>query len=694
LLNELKNLVDSIPSNDDNSIHLFIKDVDKKAPNEKKDKLIDNNHLRVLVDSDLSISIQAVTVGDLKNSYYVSPKGQGSFLNTTVNISASTDQIDKYINDEDIEEISKNIKITVFNVNVLSIATLLKERVTKNDKTEPMIVLCDRLINMFSSDNFKESQDKFIKLIVDQILENRKLEDKNNPIGKIKILIDLEDWYELGIEPVRNKEVKQAVNSELFRYDKLSGSNNTSNKKDIFGENASIKSTFPSVTLAGFGKVILMSRASGVKFKSVYGTSGLESCPISDDFMQKSKDAMDYIFKAENKGILWNTVDEGKTTKHAYVAYIPISEKDGDSINKQKNIMKKRLEEQNYAKLRHGEMVESESGDTPNKFKDSIDRSEIKNVIRSLEDCSPQSLSDEVHMLSMCKVGSDSTPSPKKSIVSNVEEIGRLLIGWNEGIENCDNRRFVLKEKNKEKAYKVVYKNSYRISMLDYYEVLNKMWSRNGNCVISQKVPAQNHDIKFPECLDVFMGEEYVVDKHLKSISKNHIYLLIDVSKRLNRREDYNLYKGCDRLDVTSLLPIIGILLHKKGIILEDYRKEPAYRIGQLLNVLDKVQVEYCKSRKKSMPAELLGSKHINGIMLNPKSNMNSVLKDSQLFLSYCRRCRSINIINGESQGFFNTYAFSDIIKRFKDMDMPNKFGHTESIYFSMGYYSGWNNNE
>jgi hypothetical protein len=395
---------------------------------------------------------------------------------------------------------------------------------------------------------------------------NAKKEPEDD-IGSLSIMLDLSDWQQYG-DPIANENTTKQIN-EWLNANSGSTPQTTFSQYDAFGTPYSdIGKPMPSVRLAPGFEVALRSMFREQACQYRYRNADDYSFPVALANRSAAKTSLEWIVQPDNENVTWRKIDNDSVL-FVYPDKLPkISPKFaglfGSGINK--------------------------NADT-----DNGDRFEIiaKNFMVTLNAVEPQERPKNLQIFALQQIPPALSKRAKVVFTRNLTVDGLISAAeeWQLGCENLPG-----------------------ISQVDLTtpfplgisKVANKVWKQDGTRADGKNAV---------KLMRYYQGMELLLDVPQKSqilrvlhgVTAHSLGLVLFVGNNLPRSK--NAVKDMLKKEIGGLLPVLGLLLYKSGVMKEDYMQDTAYLIGQVLKISDALHALYCEvKRNGDVPPQLAGN--------------------------------------------------------------------------------------
>lgn len=403
----------------------------------------------------------------------------------------------------------------------------------------------------------------YLPLLIHKGNEEKQPEDD---IGSISIILDLINWEKFGY-PIASENTTRQVNDWLFANES-DLQLETSDQLDAFGSpyvESNKPTPMPSVRLAPKFDVKLRSMFHDQVCQFRYGKADDHSFPINKTNRDTLKTSLEWIVKPDNENVTWHKID-----KDAMLFVYP---------NRVPKIPPK------FAALFGG--TENHEGIT-NRFE-----KVAEDFIATLDGLETKQKPENIHVFALQQMPPAVSKRARVVFSRNLSP-SRLINAANEWQQGCHNLPPVARIE------------SITPFPLNISKIANKVWKRNGTWADGKS------EVKL---IRYYQGMELLLDKPVPSqilriargVTANSLGLVLFFGNNLPRGR--NSVNDALKAEVGDLLSLLGLLLYKSDIKKEDYMKDVAYSIGQLLKISDGLHALYCEiQRDGEVPPQLAGN--------------------------------------------------------------------------------------
>lgn len=400
---------------------------------------------------------------------------------------------------------------------------------------------------------------------------NKKIEQSGKDTGSLSIILDLVDWERFG-DPIASESTTKRINEWLW---KSINEGDTIERIDAFGTKLTdFSETMPTVRLA-FGDVVLRSMFKENHCQSRYRFAGDKSFPISKANRTNLQSAFKWLAKSDNEGKTWRKIDHD-----ALIFVYP---------DKLPEIPPK------FAELFCGNDNNKQSS-IPN---ESRFEAIAKNFICTLSAIEPHEKPKNIQIFALNKLTNKSTRA-KVIFTRNLTVDGLLkaVDDWQSGCNNLPAFTSIL---------------PIIPFPLSISKNANKVWKQNGSQADGKNGVKLMH---YYQGIDLLLDapESSQVLRIVRGVINNSSGLVLFVGNKLPRvgiqsRRKEDPINDFHKTEMGNVLMLLGLLLDKSGAKKEDYMRDAAYLIGQVLKISDALHSMYCEiKRDGDIPPQLAGN--------------------------------------------------------------------------------------
>lgn len=405
----------------------------------------------------------------------------------------------------------------------------------------------------------------YLPLLIHRGSEKKQQKDDS---GSISIILDLINWEKFKY-PIANENTTRQVNDWLFANEN-DLQPEISDQLDAFGSPfAELGEPMPSVRLVpGFDVTLRSMFTDNLRDQMCqvrYGKADDSSFPINKANRDTLKTSLEWIVKPDNENVTWRRID-----KDAMLFVYP---------NKVPKILPK------FAAL-FGNTEDHK--DTTNRFE-----KVAEDFIATLNGLETKQKPENIHVFALQQMPPALSKRARVVFSRNLTSNGLInaAIEWQQGCHNLPPNARI---------------EPITPFPLNISKIANKVWKRNGTRADGK---SEVNLIRY------YQGMELLLDKPMPSqilhiargVTVNSLGLILFVGNNLPRCG--NLVNDALKAEIGDLLSLLGLLLYKSGIKMEDYMKDTAYSIGQLLKISDELHALYCEiKRDDEVPPQLAGN--------------------------------------------------------------------------------------
>ena len=389
--------------------------------------------------------------------------------------------------------------------------------------------------------------------------------------GSLSIMLDLAEWKQFDV-PIASENTTKQINKWLLASSG-SGKPAETGACDAFGAPYSdIGKAMPSVRLAPGFEVVLRSMFREQHCQYRYHNADDRSFPIAKSNRSATKTSLEWITQPDNERKTWRKIDND-----AMLFVYP---------DKLPEIPPK--------------FAELFGGNDSNKQSDTTDKSRFEAIaedfITTLSAIKPHEKPESIRIFALQQIPPALSKRAKVVFTRNLT-VDRLIKAADEWQSGCHNLP--------------------RISQIEptmpfplgVSKIANKVWKQNGT---------QADGKSAVKLMRYYQGMELLLDTPIPSqllrisrgVMVNWRGLVLFVGNNLRRKKDgKEVVKSALKAEISSLFPLLGLLLYKCNVTKEDYMQDTAYLIGQVLKISDALHALYCEvKRDGDIPPQLAGN--------------------------------------------------------------------------------------
>lgn len=528
---------------------------------------------------------------------------------------------------------------------------------SRTKQTESVFLLLERILEI-------EDQEKFLREIIEAAFsllpidsDDKKALLKKDALKCMYIAFDIEEYHDLGINPVNSTTTIKAISDALKKVDEdiiLDSSNG--DKIDIFGESysESVSAKIPQLNFKGV-RFYPYSRNVNTPCNKSYNVIGGEACPLSPISREHIVSKIQQLIHPDNKGTYWDIHKNKNGTNTATIVFAPVEKTD-------------------MTKFQH--LIVQFSKEVIEKVNDEFTEGKnSRQIIDDLRGCEAYKINKNAHIMFLNIPGNG--PSVLTfSIIIGVKELFDAAGKWVKGWENHENNEYtgIYVKKGERKAL------AYSVNIDSMRRIINKRWNRRGN----------NEEIKYDvinteNIIKMFLGDSKETERIAHILGSQHVFLLIDIVNRIHNKELYDLNGVYNpRKDIFKLPVVFGEVLYQLGIKKEDYKNSLSYMVGQMFANVSKVQKNVLATKKHS---RLVGTKYIHLALVEPQHAINLLLTHAQTYLSRAKIKRTVEYRSTGSSSCFHYYSFQEAIKIILNNQIPEYWSDVDKMLIALGYF-------
>lgn len=447
--------------------------------------------------------------------------------------------------------------------------------------------------------NDKENVSLALKILFYQSKASKEDDDG----GKLSVALESEKLIEKNIPAVSEKFVLGLNKALLAEESEESGESIVDafgnsfipKKKSTKKKSTKKNSTMPEVKLSGGFTVKLRTMFKDQKCQYRYGKIGDESYPISYDMRKELQSSLSWIDGEDHKNVTWSKIDKYEIL-YAYSDYIP------------------NFDESNISYV---DLFKSDSS-----FEEQSKR--FLTELKGYRKTNTESKADQMQIFILKKIDKART----KVIYTrqtDAYELEKCSEAWTCGCYNLP--KFLFKNE---------YINYKRVPFpMDVADILNLFWNQSGDLATKNFKPIHRY-----HGLELFMESDLPVTTDLHMLVEKAmtvgVYLGNHIRKEKLKKEDL------DKINrMLPMLPLVGLMLYRKGIRKEIYMKSFPYLYGQLIKVSDELHSLYCEVvRKGDLPNQLAGSSVYQAAVEAPLRTLNLLGQRMNPYITWAKNYR------------------------------------------------------
>lgn len=388
--------------------------------------------------------------------------------------------------------------------------------------------------------------------------------------GSISIMLDLVCWDQFG-DPIASENTTKQINNWLH----VGFGNNKPievNVFDAFGAPYNnIGKPMPSVRLAPGFEVVLRSMFREQHCQYRYGKADDGSYPITQSNRSAAKSALEWIARTYNEGKTWRKIDND-----AMLFVYP---------DKLPEMLPK------FAGLFSEDASDRQLVTT----KESRFEAIARDFIITLNAVEPKNRPKNIQIFSLQQIIPALSKRAKVVFTRNLTVDGLVDAAheWQNGCCNIPD----------------IYLTEPSIPFpLDISKIANKVWKQDGTRADGKSTAKL---MQYYQSMELFIDAPIPAQllRIARGITTNWSGLILFVGNNIVFQRKKNPLKDTHKTEIASLLPLLGLILHKYDIVKEDYMRNTAYLIGQILKVSDALHALYCEiKREGDIPPQLAGN--------------------------------------------------------------------------------------
>ncbi len=456
--------------------------------------------------------------------------------------------------------------------------------------------------------------------------------------GAVSVFFDVTS--ENGV-PVAHEKTMAWINEQLTRD--AEPPLGTSTGTDAYGsEDDAGDEKFPPVRVLSLGDVKLRSMFKDSACQTRYGTIESRSFPVGFENRKRAKAALEWLSRPSQENATWGKAD-GEIL-FAYPSIIPAA----------------------------NPLLISVFGPSSEEDKDARFEEYARQAISALQAIQTDLSDVQLQIFSLRKMDKART----KVVFYRNYSAQRLQVAaaeWTDGCQNIPERALWAWGEKKGEA---ILQSPRSIFPLEVARCINRVWKMDGT---SDTTTELSPSVGLELLLASPMPHGLVAHLLCLTLKNTRSLLLLgDQLQHFGKRTDL---KGINKHKL--LVPaLLGLLLSKMSIRKGIYMNEPAYLIGQMLNLADGLHALYCEEvRKGAMPPQLLGNALMPSALNSPPQALSLLAQRIGPYLGWARTNKSKKV--GLSRYFLKAYG--NIEEKFKG-SIPERLDDAQKAQLLLGY--------
>lgn len=475
-----------------------------------------------------------------------------------------------------------------------------------------------------------------------------------------QLILELPDWSNIGAEyPANHRIVQERMNKQFLSY----GAENRDaelKERDAFGENASGREgKFPLVRMKNsLGNVILRAMNKESPCQMRYGMIDTESFPAGNHVRMAMKGALEWLSDQDRRGETWADLSRKVGRPMILFAY--------------PTLMPERAPE--LAGLCG--VAEDNPLDPDGATFSAI----AARVIKTLEGRVDGRTDNDIRIFGLAKKSGDARTKVFVSRSYTVDHMIAAAEEWQEGCRNIPSIK--IRQFGSNKGDKAIWAEPLIPFPAEVTWCLNTAWQRLGS--YAEHV----HGFSIDEALSLLLGESFVlgnvVNRALRAIVENCSPLLLAIGQENAFGRVFKINQKFSKQ--ARLLPsTIGLLLHKLGFMKGGFMHSPAFLVGRLMNLTDRLHMKYCEHvRDNSFPPQLVGNALMATALEQPLKGLELL---SQRILPYQAWAMTLK---GEGQDIGLVKYFlaqiGEVCNNLEKLEVPPQCSSAEKAQMLLGY--------
>jgi hypothetical protein len=477
-----------------------------------------------------------------------------------------------------------------------------------------------------------------------------------------QVILELPDWSNIGAEyPANHRIVQQWMNNRFLDFS-AENRNAELNETDAFGENAVGKEEkFPPVHMKNsLGNVILRAMNKESPCQMRYGMIDAESFPAGNDVRMSMKGALEWLSDPERKGKTWADLSrktDRPTLLFAYPTEMPQQEPELAGLCG---------------------IAEGDSA-APDGATFAAIAARVIQALRGRTDGHPD---NDIRIFVLTKMDTART----KVMVSRRYTVDHVIAAAEDWQRGCLNTPSIkIRQFGPAKGDKPIWAEPLIPFPAEVMWCLNTAWRRMGSYA------EQVHGFSINDGISLLLDEGFVLtniaNRALVAAVENCSPLLLALGQEHAFGKVFEFDRKAKRLGKQVLLlpSIIGLLLHKINFKKGGFMNSPAFWVGRLLRLADRLHMKYCEYvRKNSFPPQLIGNALMVMALEQPVKALELL---SQRILPYQAWAVTLK---GEGQGIGLVKYFlaqiGEVCNNLKNLELPAQCSPAEKAQMLLGY--------
>jgi hypothetical protein len=412
---------------------------------------------------------------------------------------------------------------------------------------------------------------------------------ENDMGANISVILDLENWDNYG-HPIASEETTHQINDALNQYE--NGLNRQGNALDAFGDlfdETAPPEPMPEVSLPWLGKVTLRAMFNGQPCQERYGRFDDASYSISKPNRDSTKTALEWVSKADNEYVTWVKAAKDEIV-FAYPSELPKIPLKSAAIFGGIG-----------AKGRFEELS--------------------KDFLKAFKGIQPRKRPKYIRVFSIRKADKLSTRS-KVVLTRNItpEDYIEAAKQWERGCANIPPMPF---------------SDAGVPFPLNTARIINTVWKQDGSQV------KRKDGTPIVRWMQYHQGIELMLDFGKNSAA---YYMGCFVANVFGLVVFSGNCRSLPQKSILDAMTILGLLLHKRGIVKEVYMKDTAFLTGRLLKLSDELHALYGRVVRDDVSRKLVGASMLATASDMPDRAISVLCVRMSPYLTWAKSYRYENI--------------------------------------------------
>lgn len=435
---------------------------------------------------------------------------------------------------------------------------------------------------------------------------------EEDDFGSLSVILDSEELEEDGHSAATIFFTKE-LNQALWKAEERKESDQSAEEEDAFGiPLGAIEKPMPVVKLAGGFDVSLRTMFRGQPCQQRYGRIENATYPISGEMRRRLQDALAYLSGEKMRGKTWIPVG-----KNEILFVYPSKKMEWDEA---------------YTPI----FGEKNSGNHKASFEKEAEKfsRQIRKPGMDDEETEPE----RIQIFILKKIDKART-KVVYTRCTTPQELALKIQNWKRASWNLPDLCFGKPE---------------TLFPMDIGKVMNRLWRQDGSQELNQY-----HVRSDFYGTELFFGVSAKnLEQDLQNLSGSCVNMAVCAGNYL-KEEAADKKRGLITYQLKETVALAGMLLWWSGKRKEDYMKDYAYLVGQMLQIADSLHELYCfAERKDQMPAQFVGSSIYGAVAECPNRGFSQLGQRMQPYITWAKGHRDRRIVREKKgkEGKNNVY--------------------------------------